>query len=329
MQPARRKAQLCQLPRLSQRDPSFALKVIEGMKGPFVDNVVTKCTIQITGSPDEPPSAPFNIHDLAWRLAGKHDPKKFRASTSIRLHEDPSSTYLMFPSQKMVMTGVRCPELLLAAASRITRFYSQTYHRLCRIVAYQVNNVHGVIDMGHPLDLDAIHRALPQSYRQPSNIKCVIFKISVPYKPPRPDPPAPPMSHLLWPVEDPLSQAPSAAVVEPAKKRVDTQPRKRRRGAQGAVFADEVRAEEELGDMLEFEKPQPRSVYTTATVEVFTRPRKAGAKAATRKKPKDPNHVAVNVWESGRVCILGRTEEHLCDAAIQLAAFLAQFTMTS
>lgn len=313
-------SKVCVLPAISQRDEAFVRQVITGVKGPFIDNVVTNCIVHVTKNLDEA-EAPFNIQDMAWRLAGKHDPKQFKASTSIRLHEDPSGTYLMFPSECMVMTGIRCPELVLAAATRITRYYTEIYARPCRLVAYQVNNVHGVIDMGHPLDLEAIHATLPNSYHQTTFIKCVIFSFEVRHKVAEQDP-VYSMQFLAEPVSQTGEEAKTphhkttAAVKQPA--------RKKRKVSAGTAEQKEQYEEDAHGvHVVEYRRHKNNSVFTSAQLEVVHKAKKT----LSRKKPKDPNYVAINVWESGRVGIMGRTEEHLIDAASQLAVFLAQFTM--
>lgn len=329
---------LCELPIINQRDPAFVRQVIAGLQGPWIDNVVTNCKLRIDHNVDED-KAPLNIQDAAWRLAGKHDPKQFKASTSVRLYEDPSGTYLMFPSECMVMTGVRCPELVLSAALRITRYYSQVYQRLCHLEAYQVNNVHGVINIGYPLDLDGLHKVLPQSLLQPTSIKCLIFKIEVPFRKPPDEGPAP-LQHMLRPIEIPdLPPRRPRPLPTSAAEETDEPPRKRRKKKKSgnfeitAVYEDDVKAREELGDagFIEQKKKYNGPVFTTSQIEVFTsRPTAPTATVITptRKKPKNPNHAAINVWQSGKVGILGRTEEHLFDAAVKLVRLLAQFTMS-
>jgi hypothetical protein len=124
----------------------------------------------------------------------------------------------------------------------------------------------------------------------------------------------------------------------------EERPRKKRKisKTRKPVFADDVRAQEELGDVgftvnkstasghmnakkrKRSQQQQQRPVFTTAQIEIFTQ----AEKVVSRKKPKNPNHAAINVWQSGKVGILGRTEEHLFDAAVVLVRLLAQFTMS-
>lgn len=346
------------LPRVSLRDPHFVRKVLAGVQGPFVDNVVTNCTLSTQHDVMEHKQT-FDISRLAWQLGGKHDPKQFKASTSIRLFGDPSGTYLMFPSECMVMTGVRCPELVLKAALCVTRFYSERYGRICHLRSYQGNNVHGVINMKHPLDLETMHSLMGNSYYRATAIKCVIFKIPVPLREP-PVVPTPPMGHLLWPTPVPdygpdvvwerqqqlekdiaAVEAESIKKAKAAKAKAKVNPNKRKRAAmmEAAVVGSEIQAEEMLGDIdanASAVVPPPsayrpvigRAVYTTASLEAKTPAAKRPKLAPNhRKKAKDPTEVAVNVWQSGKVGLLGRNEQHLVDAAFLLAPFFAQFTM--
>lgn len=353
------------LPKLNLRDPEFVRHVIEGMKGPFVDNVVTDCVIRVTNDVFERKRQGIDIQDLAWRLAGKHDPKQFKASTSVRLHGDPSGTYLLFPSECMVMTGVRCPELVLTAALRIARLYSHIYGRVCRLEAYNINNVHGVIMMGYPLDLNLLHEKLPNSYRQPTNIKCVIFRLNVPLRKPT-EPRVPPMGHMLLPTaapdfgstalqpinpEDAVVVAAETAAQQAKKKKKQQQKTKTKKRKHTETLLHNGELDEELNDVnvvpnkstttnakkkrkLKHESHRGGGIYTVANLETQTLTTKTittttGGKSGggSRKRPKNPNHVAVNVWESGKVVMLGRSEEHLIDAAIQLGELLAQVTM--
>lgn len=330
------------LPRVSLREPAFVAQVSEGIKGPFVDNVVTDCAIEVTNDVFERKRASIDIQELAWRLAGKHDPGQFKASTSVRLHGDPSGTYLLFPSERMVMTGVRCPELVLTAALRIVRLYSYVYGRICRLKSYHINNVHGVINMGYPLDLRLLHQKVTNSYHQPTDIKCVIFSFPIPLRPAPPET-IPSMHHLLTSPPAPDFEArayqpaenppPDDASVEETK--TSTRPRKRRRTSR-AVFVEDVLSEEAEGDALPAPSKRKRpnksgGVYTVMDLERNTivtkkKPSVTGSNN-NRKRPKDPTRITASVWETGRVGILGRSEEHLMDAAIQLGALLAHFTM--
>ena len=336
------------LPRVSLRAPEFVRHVIAGMKGPFVDNVVTDCTIEVTHDVFEWPRGSLDIHDLAWRLAGKHDPKKFNASASVRLHADPSGTYLLFPSENMVMTGVRCPELVLTAALRIVRYYSQMYGRICRLKSLHINNVHGVIMMGYPIDLELLHRMVPNSYRQPTNIKCVIMRLDVPLRS-APEITMPPMGHMLRPTPTPdfgcvktLNELEmDHATKQPARKRrkVSTG---RPRVSEAVMNQDWEAIEDEEAAFSATQlfrkvarKGRMAVKYTVSgaeleqTAEAATADKKKTKKpaGAGRKRVKNPNHVAVNVWESGKVVMLGRSEEHLIDAATELGRLLAEFTM--
>lgn len=338
------------LPKLNLRDPEFVRHVIEGMKGPFVDNVVTDCVIRVTNDVFERKRQGIDIQDLAWRLAGKHDPKQFKASTSVKLHGDPSGTYLLFPSECMVMTGVRCPELVLTAALHIARLYSHIYGRVCRLEAYNINNVHGVIMMGYPLDLNLLHQKLPNSYRQPTNIKCVIFRLNVPLRKPT-EPRVPPMGHMLLPtaapdfgsistILQPINPEDVVAAETAAKQVKKNKKTKAKKRKHAETLLPNGELDEELNDVnivptsakkkRKLKQESHRGgIYTVANLETQTlttiQPKTTGG--GSRKRPKNPNHVAVNVWESGKVVMLGRSEEHLIDAAIQLGALLAQVTM--
>lgn len=341
------------LPRVSQRAPAFVRQVLAGVRGPFVDNVVTNCIIRVSRDTEERQGA-FNIQDLAWRLVGKRDPLKFRASTTVRLHGDPSATYLMFPSECIVMTGVRCPELVLCAALRIARYYSSVFRRGCHLEAYRVNNVHGVINMGYPLDLMGLHKAVAHSLYHSTNIKCVIFTISVPFKPNVP-PTKAAMYHLLEPVTLPAPDyMPTAAHATPAGDDPPAKepPRKKRRKRASVEETEENYCATDAPDaplpLLAKSNTRPSSrapatkrtrdkvahgwsnmgsVFTTAQIEVFDKVEQTVTGA--RKKPKDPNHIAVNVWESGKVGLTGRSEEHLFAAAVELSVLLAEFTLAS
>lgn len=331
------------LPRVSLREPAFVAQVSAGIKGPFVDNVVTDCAIEVTNDVFERKRASIDIQELAWRLVGKHDPGQFKASTSVRLHGDPSGTYLLFPSERMVMTGVRCPELVLTAALRIVRLYSYVYGRICRLKSYHINNVHGVINMGYPLDLRLLHQKVTNSYHQPTDIKCVIFSFPIPLRPAPPET-IPSMHHMLTSPPTPDFEArayrPAEGPPEETHGEEETKtaarPRKRRRVSR-AVFVEDVLSEEAEGDVpLPKRRKRPAKssgVYTVVDLErntAVTKKPKAPAAANNnnnRKRPKDPTRITASVWETGRVGILGRSEEHLMDAAIQLGALLAHFTM--
>ena len=327
-----RALQISALPRVSLREPAFVAQVSEGIRGPFVDNVVTDCAIEVTNDVFERKHASMDIQDLAWRLAGKHDPKQFKASASVRLHGDPSGTYLLFPSERMVMTGVRCPELVLTAALRIVRLYSYVYGRICRLKSYHINNVHGVINMGYPLDLRLLHQKVTNSYHQPTNIKCVIFSFPVPLRTAPPET-LPAMHHMLEspPTPDFESRRYTPAEGnEETEEEKTTRPRKRRRISR-AVFAADVLSEEAAGDAdappLKRKRPAKAGVHTVVDLERHTLTQKNPKAPSNRKRPKDPTKITASVWETGRVGILGRSEDHLMDAAVQLGSLLAQFTM--
>jgi len=207
---------------------------------------------------------------------------------------------------------VRCEELVLSAALRMARYYSKIYQRVCRLTSYQINNVHGVIDMGYPLDLAAIHAACPNSYYRNQRIKCVIMRIQVPRVVP-PPPGGCPLSHVIQHSIDHLaSMRPAPPPPVPALA-----PRKKRTRSEALPAEDE---EEE-----ESRKRRKKSVvYTVADLEVNTTTVKH---PSIRKPPKDPNSVAVNIWASGCVGLMARNEAQIMAAAHELAAVLAHFTM--
>ena len=311
------------LPDVHQRDYAFVRKVIAGVKGPFIDNVVTNCRIHVEEDIDEAPLA-FNIRDAAWRLVGKHDPAKFRASASFRLSVDPSLTGLVFPSECVVMTGVRCEELVLTAALRIARYYSSVYQRICRLVSYKINNTHAVFDMGYPLDLQAIHAACPHSFHHTSRIKCVILKIQVPYHAPPPVPTGPFYHVVQQSISAPIPQAAAAATAATPKAKTKTKPTvqtasRRPQKRRAAAAAEEPTASK-----------RQRVVYQgTTQLETRTGSRDTGGHNNTRKRPKNPDDIAVTIWGSGFVGIMARNEDQLFRATSRLAIFLAQYTMKS
>jgi TATA-box binding protein (TBP) (component of TFIID and TFIIIB) len=324
------------LPDVNQRDYAFVRQVIAGVKGPFIDNVVTNCRIHVEPNIDEAPLA-FNIRDAAWRLMGKHDPTKFKASASFRLSVDPSLTGLVFPSECVVMTGVRCEELVLTAALRIARYYSSVYQRICRLVSYQINNTHAVFDMGYPLDLRGIHAACPHSFHHTSRIKCVILKIQVPYHAPPPLPTGPFYHVVQQNISTPI---PPAAAAAPAptppvsKKKPPRTKANRKSGTTKAVKRKAPEAAEATATATPPPEPilkRRRVVYQGTThLETTTTKKKQKtptAAAAARKRVKNPDDIAVTIWESGFVGIMARNEDQLFRATSRLAVFLAQYTM--
>lgn len=157
-------------PRVQFRGKDHVAQVTAGVRGPHIDNIVSTCKIEI--------GIPINVVDIARRLVGKHQPVEFKADASIHLGPaHGSSTHLIFPSGRMVMTGVRCEGMVMAAAYRFAQYFTQVYQVRCTVSRCIITNMHAVFHMGYPLNLEELHAVYGRASYWKDKIKCLVMKL--------------------------------------------------------------------------------------------------------------------------------------------------------
>lgn len=157
-------------PRAQFRGKDHVAQVLAGVRGPHIDNIVSTCKIEL--------GIPINVADIARRLVGKHQPVEFKADASIHLGPaHGSSTHLIFPSGRMVMTGVRCEGMVMAAAYRFAQYFTQVYQVRCTVSRCIITNMHAVFHMGYPLNLEELHAVYGRASYWKDKIKCLVMKL--------------------------------------------------------------------------------------------------------------------------------------------------------
>jgi TATA-box binding protein (TBP) (component of TFIID and TFIIIB) len=157
-------------PRTQFRGKDHVAQVLAGVRGPHIDNIVSTCKIETT--------IPINVADIARRLVGKHQPVEFKADASIHLGPaHGSSTHLIFPSGRMVMTGVRCEGMVMAAAYRFVQYFTQKYQVNATVSRCIITNMHAVFHMGYPLNLEELHAVYGRASYWKDKIKCLVMKL--------------------------------------------------------------------------------------------------------------------------------------------------------
>lgn len=157
-------------PRAQFRGKDHVAQVLAGVRGPHIDNIVSTCKIET--------NIPINVADIARRLVGKHQPVEFKADASIHLGPaHGSSTHLIFPSGRMVMTGVRCEGMVMAAAYRFVQYFTQVYQANATVSRCIITNMHAVFHMGYPLNLEELHAVYGRASYWKDKIKCLVMKL--------------------------------------------------------------------------------------------------------------------------------------------------------
>lgn len=344
-------------PRVRLRDAEYVARVLAGVGGPYIDNIVTTCKLDLCG---------VSAADLAHRLVGKHKPDEFKADASIHLGPGHcSATYLMFPTRGngcMIMTGVRTPGLVMAAAYRLVKYFSERMNVRSSISRCVITNMHAVFYMNYPIHLEELMQVYPRATYYKDVIKCLVMPLHIPDPNERTAnaateeaPPPNNVFHRVYP------EPPTSVVTEspPVLNNDDDEDKE-----EDAFFirlgkrisrpeAPEKESEADADDEAETEGESAKKrrrvnplddpnavVYTEGFAEEgLTKEElingKKKRKVTQAKKPKVPVRkiktiptITFSIWATGAVCVQGgRSVEHIQLASKMAAEFLAHFTM--